>query len=203
MRESKDRGLPLDEASLLLRDALKKAQAGDERGFTVLYNSYNSRLIRFAYSRTYSSSVDAEEIVAETWLSVAKDIHKFKGDATDFVAWLYTITRHRIIDAVRVRDRQVRATVEVSDIVGHPSKDNVEARFEEDEKVIEVIKLINKLPTAQAEVLMLRIISDLSVEETAKIIKKNSNAVRVLAHRGLTSLRAELSSDIIEGGLPK
>jgi len=36
---------------------------------------------------------------------------------------------------------------------------------------------------------MLRVIGDLSVEDVAKIVKKNANSVRVLAHRGLTSLK--------------
>ena len=39
---------------------------------------------------------------------------------------------------------------------------------------------------------MLRVVSDLSVEEVAKVVKKNPNAVRVLAHRGLTTLKVNL-----------
>ena len=45
------------------------------------------------------------------------------------------------------------------------------------------------MPAAQAEVLMLKVVGDLSVEEIAKIIKKSTNSVRVLAHRGLTGLK--------------
>ena len=55
--------------------------------------------------------------------------------------------------------------------------------------VKKIIEEINKLPAAQAEVLMLRVVSDLSVEEVAKIVKKNANSVRVLAHRGLATLK--------------
>jgi RNA polymerase sigma-70 factor (ECF subfamily) len=68
----------------------------------------------------------------------------------------------------------------------------VAKEFEADEKVKSIIAAINRLPEAQAEVLMLRVVSDLSVEEVAKIVKKNANAVRVLAHRGMNTLKEEL-----------
>ncbi len=41
---------------------------------------------------------------------------------------------------------------------------------------------------------MLRIVADLSVEETAKAMKKSPNAVRVLVHRALTNLREDIGS---------
>ena len=55
-----------------------------------------------------------------------------------------------------------------------------------------IIEEINILPAAQAEVLMLRLVADLSVEEIAKIVKKNANSVRVLSHRGITKLKVNL-----------
>jgi RNA polymerase sigma-70 factor (ECF subfamily) len=57
-----------------------------------------------------------------------------------------------------------------------------------------IISKIRALPAAQSEVLMLRIVADLSVEETAKAMKKSSNAIRVLVHRALKSLREEIGA---------
>jgi RNA polymerase sigma-70 factor (ECF subfamily) len=56
----------------------------------------------------------------------------------------------------------------------------------------QIIVKIRALPPAQSEVLMLRIVADLSVEETAKAMKKTPNAIRVLVHRALKSLREEI-----------
>ena len=43
----------------------------------------------------------------------------------------------------------------------------------------------------------MRIVADLSVEETASALKKKPNAVRVLAHRALVALRAEIGVDLL------
>jgi len=120
---------------------------------------------------------------------VAKDINKFKGDYSGFTAWIYGIARNRIVDASRKRDRTIRPSEELDEAFWLPAKQNVETDFESNENVKSIIEAINRLPSAQSEVLMLRVISDLSVEEVAKIVKKNANSVRVLAHRGLTSLK--------------
>ncbi|MEI6648318.1 MAG: RNA polymerase sigma factor [Actinomycetes bacterium] len=179
----------------VLSDALIQARKGEEAGFAVLWRHHNSRLTRFVQSRTYGSSIDADEVVSETWLNVAKDIRKFDGGPSEFSAWLYSISRNRIIDAVRIRDRQVRPTEELEEAFWIPSPLNVEKEFDASEEVRRIIRAINSLPAAQAEVLALRIVSDLSVAETAKVVKKSANSVRVLAHRGLTALRAELAGE--------
>lgn len=179
----------------VLAHALELAISGDEAGFTSLWRHHNSRLTRYVQSRLFGSAIDAEEIVSETWLHVAKDLRKFSGGIEEFAAWLYTIARNRIIDAVRIRDRQVRPTEEIEEAFWLPSKEDVAGQFEGNEKVREIILAIQQLPSAQSEVLLLRIVSDLSVEETAKVVKKSANSVRVLAHRGLATLKENLGGE--------
>jgi len=172
---------------------LAAARDGDEMAFEMLWRSHNPRLSHFVRARVYGSGLDHEEIVAEAWISVAKDIRKFQGDAAAFASWLYTIARNRLIDATRRRDRQAQGDVEIEEAFWLPDAKNTERDFEGDEAVAAIVAKINKLPAAQAEVVYLRIVADLSVEETAAIVKKNANAVRVLAHRGLTALREMMS----------
>lgn len=186
-----------DNAEEVLSAALKSARDGNENGFTTLWRFHNSRLTRFVQSKLYGSTIDPDEVVSETWLNVARDIRSFKGEPTEFAAWLYTIARNRIIDAVRIRDRQVRPTAEIEEAFWIPSPVTVEKEFEGNESVQRIVAAIQQLPPAQAEILLLRLISDLSVEETAKIVKKSSNSVRVLAHRGLTSLKEILGGEHI------
>ena len=175
-----------------LETALDAARGGDEMAFALLWRENNARLTKFVQARTFNSNLDFEEIVSETWLSVAKDIKKFKGEYSAFTAWVYGIARNRIIDAARKRDRTIRPQAELEEAFWLPSGQDLAREFEADSKVKEIIAEINRLPEAQAEVLMLRVVSDLSVEEVAKVVKKNPNAVRVLAHRGLTTLKVNL-----------
>ena len=55
------------------------------------------------------------------------------------------------------------------------------------------IALVRSLPPDQAEVIMLRIIADLDVSEVASIVGTTEGNVRVIMHRGLRRLAAQLS----------
>ena len=189
MREPKKGGSRVAPAENQLEEALRAAQNGDEMAFELLWRENNSRLTKFVQARTYKSDLDHEEIVSETWLNVARDVKKFKGDYSGFTAWVYSIARNRIIDSSRKRDRTIRPQAELDEAFWVPTNQNLERDFEAGEGVKKIIEQINKLPAAQAEVLMLKVVGDLSVEEIAKIVKKSTNSVRVLAHRGLTGLK--------------
>lgn len=190
MREPKKGNSRFAVSESELEAALKAAQSGDEMAFATLWRENNSRLTKFVQSRTYKSDLDYEEIISETWLNVAKDVRKFKGDYSGFTAWVYSIARNRIIDSSRKRDRTIRPQEELDEAFWIPSNQDVAKEFEADEGAKEIIEKINQLPAAQAEVLMLRVVADLSVEEVAKALKKNANSIRVLAHRGLATLKA-------------
>ena len=189
MREPKKGGSRMLPAENQLEQALIAAQNGDEMAFEMLWRENNSRLTKFVQARTYKSDLDYEEIVSETWLNVARDVKKFKGDYSGFTAWVYSIARNRIIDSSRKRDRTIRPQAELEEAFWIPGNQNLERDFEASEGVKQIIDQINKLPAAQAEVLMLKVVGDLKIEEIAKIVKKNTNSVRVLAHRGLTGLK--------------
>jgi len=178
-----------------LADAVAAARNGDEMAFELLWRETNPRLSKFVQSRTFNSALDFEEILSETWLNVARDIRKFKGEYSAFTAWVYSIARNRIIDSARKRDRTIQPEEELESASEVKSNQDVVADFEANENVQRIITKINKLPAAQAEVLMLRVVSDLSVEAVAKILKKNANSVRVLAHRGLATLKESLAGD--------
>jgi len=105
---------------------------------------------------------------------------------------IYTIARNRIVDASRKRNRTIKSQAELNEASWIPSNQDVVKDFEASENVKKIIEEINILPAAQAEVLMLRLVADLSVEEIATIVKKNANSIRVLSHRGITTLKVNL-----------
>src|SRR5258707_13915672 len=84
-------------------DALARARSGDEGGFLMLWDELHPRLLR--YLRVLGCD-DADDVASETWLQVLRDMDRFSGTAgADFRAWLFTIGRHRAIDAARSRQR--------------------------------------------------------------------------------------------------
>ena len=84
-----------------LDEALINARAGDEAGFLALWDALQPRLLRYLQ---VIGCDDVDDVAGETWLQVVRDLAKFKKDnADEFRAWVFTIARHRAIDAARSR----------------------------------------------------------------------------------------------------
>ena|ERR1700685_2175769 len=192
--------ISIPSADIEMEESLIAAQNGDEQAFEMIWRNLNPRLLRFAASQCYGSTLDYEEIVSETWISAAKDISKFKGDFKQFRSWIYTITRNRMIDGTRKRDRQVKNGGDVTELNLEDRSPRPEDLIDSDEAIKSIVVKIKELPEAQSEIVMLRIVADLSVEETAKIVRKTENSVRVLCHRGLATLRVNLSGEVSGNG---
>jgi RNA polymerase sigma-70 factor (ECF subfamily) len=171
-------------------DALARARSGDEAGFLMLWDELQPRLLRYLQ---VLGCDDVDDVAGETWLQAIRDLPKFKkGGAEEFRAWLFTIGRHRAIDAARSRNR-FRDKVLVGEIVpqqptaGNPVEDEVLHGL----STRRAITLVAGLPRDQAEVVALRIIAGLDTEAVSRILRKSPGAVRVALHRGLRSLSAD------------
>jgi RNA polymerase sigma factor (sigma-70 family) len=53
---------------------------------------------------------DAEDVAAEAWLQIARDLAGFHGDTDGFRGWATTIARHRAMDHLRQRRRRPAVT---------------------------------------------------------------------------------------------
>jgi RNA polymerase sigma-70 factor, ECF subfamily len=165
-------------------ETLARAQGGDEAAFACIFRDVQPALLR--YLRVIAP--EAEDVAGETWLQVVGGLAGFRGDEQAFRAWLFTIARHRAVDAGRSRARRPTMPLDLTgaaeQLVTADSADlaldAVSARA--------VVKLIAELPPDQAEVIMLRVVADLDSGDVARILGKTPGAVRVAAHRGLRRL---------------
>jgi RNA polymerase sigma-70 factor, ECF subfamily len=57
------------------------------------------------------------------------------------------------------------------------------------------LAMLARLPAAQSEVILLRVVAGLDAERVATIVGKSTGSVRVLQHRGLRRLAQLLVSD--------
>lgn len=174
---------------------LRLAIKGDEACFAELWRALNPRLERFLYAQGAMGDPPASDVASETWLQVVRDLPRFKGDYSEFRSWLYQIARNRMVDAARAKSRRPIASVDIDEMDRWATLEDLAVGVANRTEIKAIIEKIRGLPAAQSEVLMLRIVADLSVDETARAMKKSPNAIRVLAHRALTSLREEIGSD--------
>jgi RNA polymerase sigma-70 factor, ECF subfamily len=156
-----------------------------------LYAEYQPALLRYLRGRAPDV---ADDVASETWISAAQGLNRFSGDGDQFRAWLFTIARRRLID-VRRREKR-RPVVNLGEDVTQemvstdPSpEETVTAALAGDEAAQ---RIANILSADQADVILLRVVGGLSVDEVAKIMDKAPVTVRVLQSRGLKRLQKYL-----------
>lgn len=167
--------------------ALRSAQAGRERGFEALYDEYNVRLVRYLAAKAPG---EGEDLAAEVWAAVAERLGRFRGGEREFRSWLFTIAHHRVADHwARRRHSPTAGNHPYQEMAGgdEPERLVVEAAAAQDaaRRITEI------LGADQAEVILLRLLGGLEVEEVAAIMQKRPGTVRVLQHRGLKKLAGE------------
>ncbi len=168
----------------VLDDALARASTGDEAGFLELWRVLQPRLLRFL--RVLGCD-DPEDAASETWLQVVRDLHKFSGGEEDFRRWLFTIGRHRVIDAARARSRRPAVPM-ITGLDIMADHQMVEDQVLDGMSVQGAVALLARLSPDQAEAVALRVIAGLETPDVARILGKSAGAVRVALHRGLRTL---------------
>jgi RNA polymerase sigma-70 factor (ECF subfamily) len=130
-----------------------------------------------------------EDVAGDTWLQVVRDLPRFAGDAADFRRWLFTIARHRAIDASRGRARRPLALVgDTRSLDDSRSAPSAEQQVMERMSTDDALAAVRRLPAAQAELVALRVLADLDVNTVAGIVGMSPGAVRVSVHRALKTL---------------
>ena len=170
-----------DFAALLLA-----AQRGEEWAFAALYRGLNARILRYFASRAPGS---AEDLAADTWMGAARNLRSFEGDERSFRAWLFTIANRRLVQHWRESARRPAAEPSSSVDPGSTPAGEVEDTALQSVMAHKAAAAIAGLLTSdQAEVILLRVLGGLDIEEITKILGKRSGAVRALQHKGIRRL---------------
>lgn len=167
---------------------LAAAQAGGEWAFAALYKEFNPRLERYFAAK---APAVREDLASETWIGVARVLHEFRGDEKQFRSLLFTIAHRRLVD----HWRQVASK---PDLLEPGAMTTWVGGDDTEETVVDAVsaqdaarRIAQSLSPEQADVVLLRVLGDLDVEQVAEILGKRPGAVRALQHRALQRLKKE------------
>jgi RNA polymerase sigma-70 factor (ECF subfamily) len=172
-----------------LSAAVSAAQDGDEDAFRLLYRAIQPGLIRYLWVQVGEA---AEDVASETWLQVARDLRKFRGDAAGFRGWVATVARHRALDHVRHQRRLPPAGAMLEEVAELQAAEDTAGSAIDAMSTRAALALIARLPRDQGEAVLLRAVMGLDAKTAAKVLGKRAGAVRTAAHRGLRGLAAYL-----------
>ncbi|AKJ11915.1 RNA polymerase sigma24 factor [Streptomyces incarnatus] len=169
--------------------AVARAQEGDEAAFAVAYRLVQPGLLAYLHGIVGD---DAEDVAADAWLEIARDLGRFKGDGAGFRGWTATIARYRALDHLRRRRVRPRAGGTEQDVLDLPGPHSTHEQALESLSTERALELVRGLPRDQAEAVLLRVVVGLDGPAAARVLGKRPGAVRTAAHRGLKRLARQL-----------
>jgi RNA polymerase sigma factor (sigma-70 family) len=168
---------------------IEAAKRGVESAWAGIYADLAGPVVGYLRSR---GARDPEDLSSEVFFQVARDIHRFHGDESKFRSWVFVIAHRRLIDERRAVGRRPDTVDEPIDDLEREGGD-VEDEVMDRLSVSHVQSVLETLTEDQRNVLSLRVIGDLSLEETASVMGKRVGAIKALQRRAVASVRNQLA----------
>ncbi len=174
-------------------EVLDAARLGAEWAWTELWGDLAGSVTGYMRSKGVREPEDA---TAEVFSQIARSIGAFRGSEEQFRSWVFTIAHSRLIDQHRWYAR--RSTEELPPGFERldPSSDPAVV-YEANDSQARALAMLSSLTPDQAEVVALRVLGDLSLEQVAAITGRKVNTVKQLQHRALQALRRDFSDEAV------
>lgn len=168
-----------------LRELFIEIKYGNNIAFEKLYKNYKNLVYKIAYSILKNSydSDDIVQIVFEKIYSIDKDKLPTRNESS----WLYSVTKNETINYLNKKKNHI----ELEEIYELEDNNN---------EINELInkdsynRLIGKLNENEKEIISLKILSNLSFKEIAKLLNKPTGTIKWIYYKSINTLKLLLSN---------
>ncbi len=173
-----------------LRDLTALATRGQPAAIEALLEQIRPMVVRYCRARLGQISGHyhvADDVAQEVCIAVVSALPRYRDMGRPFASFVFGIASHKVADAMR---NAARLAIPTEDLPDGPDD-----RPGPEETVVAYIEaeraraLLARLPVHQRELLVLRVLTGLSAEETGHALGMSPGAVRVAQHRALARLR--------------
>jgi RNA polymerase sigma-70 factor (ECF subfamily) len=158
--------------------------------FESIYNILAGGIFRYVYFKVSDYEL-ARDITSETFIKYWKLLSEEKK-VKSHKALLYLIAKGLVIDYYRKKKNNKRVSLENVDERLLGEIDTAENSLLQKQELEQIYKKIRKLKKNFQDILFLHYVEDLTIKEIALIQKKKENAIRVMVHRAIKSLKESL-----------
>jgi len=169
-------------------ERLRAAARGDAAAVRWLLDEVAPVVHGFLYARVGGDAAAAEDLLQETLLEAMRSADGFRGDAA-VSTWLCAIARRRLARHYEQERRAELGRARLQLV----TESAVDASLEQAEQREEVARALGRLPVLHRQVLVLKYLDGLSVEEIAEEVGRTRVQVQSLLQRARDGLRRELS----------
>lgn len=170
-----------------LTDDALRARAREPEVFNIVYRTYAAQVLGYLTARGVE---DPEAVMQEVFLAVLPRLESVTGGVAGLRTFVFSVAHARMVDDHR---RRRRAPIALPFEPGLDGREESSAEAEAMERISpqEVQDLLSALPDEQREVLTLRLVAGLTVEQSAEVMGKSNGAVKQLQRRALIRLREQ------------
>ncbi|HUB69500.1 MAG TPA: RNA polymerase sigma factor [Acidimicrobiales bacterium] len=175
------------------RELLIAAAAGDAKAVKWLLDDVAPVVYGFVFARVGGGQAVAEDLLQETLLEAVKSARSFRGDAAA-TTWVCAIARRRLARHYESERRAEIARNSMRLVAEGSPAEEVASIAEAVERQDEVVRALGRLPALQRQVLVLKYMEGLSVQDIAGQVGRSRVQVQSLLQRGREGLRRELEA---------
>jgi len=162
--------------------------SGNDESLGIIIREYRDQLLWFVLD-IVKNFHDAEEVVSDTFVSIAMKKKRFRGDS-QFKTYIYAIGHNKAVDLVRKRER--RGEVPAEENEDESDFDLLETQILKTERDRHLHDAINELCEDYRKILYLIYFEEMTAEEAGHIMKKSRKQAENLIFRARNALRAIL-----------
>lgn len=174
-------------------DVLLAAQTGEPWAMRALFDTLAPRVQGYLRAR---GAAEPEDLTSEVFLAVLPRLGEVVGGYAGLRSFVFSVAHARLVDSFRVRSRRPASLpyeARQDDRSSPSAEDAADAGLGLDRATA----LLSRLPDSQRDVLVLRVLGDLTVEQVAGVLGTTEGAVKQLQRRGLLALRALLAEGTV------
>lgn len=193
-------GMPVSMLNLVLPDPgdddqlLNAARSGSPAALTEIYDAYFQPIYGFMRLRVDDPAL-AEDLASDVFVKLVEAMRHRAGPRTHLRGWLFGVARNLVNDHYRGQKRWSEQALHE----GLPGfGGDLEAHAIHAASAGQVRAALSQLTPDHQEVLILRFAQSLSLQETADIMGKQSNAIKQLQFRAIQALRRALAPSLPE-----
>lgn len=174
---------------------LEAAKQMDRTALVKIFDLYSPVLYNYAL-RLCNDTLMADNIVGDVFAKLLEHLSAGRGPTTNLRSYLYETAYHLVVDEARYSNRT--APIESADGLnadGFPTHLSAENRILF-ETILRAIR--NDLTADQRHVIILRFLEGFSLQETAAIVGKELNNIKVIQNRAIAALQRALDHKVVK-----
>jgi RNA polymerase sigma-70 factor (ECF subfamily) len=179
------------------RALARRILGGDEAAFRGLFDSFFPRLYRFALARLDGDHEAARDVVQQTFCKAIERLDSYRGEAALYT-WFCQVCRNALIDYQRAMNRELRTVVLLEDqpnvraileafVAPVAEQPDLRAWQQDVRRLVQAT--VDALPDHYSEILELKYIDGLSVQDIAEQLNVGTKAAESLLMRARHAFR--------------